>query len=119
MTYDPILRGAWLAPGTHVDLVGSFKPDMREADDDCIRRAGLIVLDTYAGAVLAGDISQPRDAGVIDDTRLTVDLRDLATGTHPGRAGGDDTTITVYKSAGFALEDLAAARLAHRRASTA
>jgi len=110
-----LVKGALMGPGTHLDLVGSFKPDMREADDDCIRRAELIVLDTYAGAVLAGDISQPRDAGIITDAELKVDLEALATGAHPGRT--DDQAITIYKSAGFALEDLAAARLAYDRAA--
>lgn len=112
---EPLIKGALLGPGTHLDLVGSFKPDMRESDDVCVRRADLIVLDTYAGAVLAGDISQPRDAGIIADTDLTVDLQALVSGAHPGRSGGDTSSITLFKSAGFALEDLAAARLAYNR----
>jgi ornithine cyclodeaminase len=110
---QPLIKGDLLRPGTHLDLVGSFKADMRESDDACARRADLIVLDTYAGAVLAGDISQPRDSGIITDAQLTADLKALTTGDHPGRP--EDLAITMYKSAGFALEDLAAARLAFSR----
>ena len=106
---EPLIKGALLSPGTHLDLVGSFKPDMRESDDECITRATLFV-DTAEGATLAGDLSQPMAAGLLDADEIAADLRALATGDHPGRSSADE--ITIFKSAGFALEDLAAAQLA-------
>ena len=106
---SPLIKGELLGPGSHLDLVGSFKADMREADDECARKA-TVFLDTREGASLSGDISQPLDAGILTAADLAVDLAALATGAHGGRSS--DGEITMYKSAGFALEDLAAARLA-------
>ena len=105
----PLVKGALLQPGTHLDLVGSFKPDMRESDDECVRRATVFV-DTREGAMLSGDIAQPIESGLLSKDDIVADLRGLATGVHPGRTDPDE--ITFFKSAGFALEDLAAAQLA-------
>jgi len=105
---QPVVRGAWLKPGTHLDLVGSFKPDMRESDDETVTRARLFV-DTRAGALLSGDLAQPISAGIIAESDLVADLADLVTGRHPGRR--DASEITLFKSVGHALEDLAAGRL--------
>ncbi len=106
---DPLVKGALLRPGTHVDLIGGFNHQMREADDDVVRRASVFV-DTYDDAALAGDIAQPMEAGLLTRDDLLADLAELVAGTHPGRTGDDE--ITLFKSAGTALEDLAAARLA-------
>ena len=106
---DPVVKGALLQPGTHVDLIGGFSPTMREADDDVVRRASVFV-DTYDDAAIAGDIAQPLDSGLITRDDLVADLAELVAGAHPGRTG--DEEITMFKSAGTALEDLAAARLA-------
>lgn len=106
---DPVVKGALLRPGTHVDLVGGFNAAMREADDDVVRRASVFV-DTYDDAALAGDIAQPLASGLLTSDELLADLAELIAGTHPGRVGEDE--ITMFKSAGTALEDLAAARLA-------
>ncbi len=106
---DPIVHGDWLAPGTHLDLVGGFQPDMRESDDAAISRATLFV-DTMAGAMVAGDLAQPLADGIIVESSIASDLAALVTGEHPGRS--TDAEITLFKSAGFALADLAAARLA-------
>jgi ornithine cyclodeaminase len=111
---SPLIKGDLLQPGTHLDLVGSFKADMRESDDECARRATVFV-DTFEGASLSGDISQPLEVGILSPADLVVDLKALATGAHPGRV--TEAEITMYKSAGFALEDLAAARLAYRLAA--
>ena len=106
---SPLVRGELLAPGTHLDLVGSFQPDMRESDDAAAARATIFV-DTVAGALLSGDLAQPLAGGLITKASITADLRALATGDHPGRTSNDE--ITLFKSAGFAAADLAAARLA-------
>ena len=104
----PIVRGAWLSPGVHLDLVGAFNARMRETDDGAIARADLIVVDNRAAALAeGGDIVQAMKSGVIGETDIAADLADLARGTHPGRTRDDD--VTVFKSVGFALEDLAAA----------
>jgi alanine dehydrogenase len=106
----PILQAAWLAPGTHVDLVGGFRPDMREADDALMATASLFV-DTFAGALAeAGDLVQPLANGRLKREAILAELADLACGRHPGRRSASE--ITVFKSVGTALEDLCAAELA-------
>lgn len=103
---SPLIRGALLKPGAHVDLVGGFTPAMREADDDVIRRARVFV-DTRAGATKeAGDIVQPLASGVLVPENIVADLHELARGEKNGRKGADE--ITLFKSVGAALEDLAA-----------
>jgi alanine dehydrogenase len=106
----PLIQGHWLPLGVHVDLVGGFRPEMREADDDCIRRARVFV-DTRAGALKeAGDIIQPLRSGVLSEDDIAGDLFDLARGARGGRRYHDQ--ITLFKSVGTALEDLAGAQLA-------
>ncbi len=103
----PLIEGRFLRPGTHVDLVGGFRPDMREADDAAMRMAVLFV-DTFPGATKeAGDIVQPLQAGVIAESDLCADLAMLCKGDHPGRT--DAKAVTLFKSVGAALEDLAGA----------
>jgi len=110
----PLIRGAWLGPGQHLDLVGGFTPEMREADDDCVARAR-VYCDTRGGAMQeAGDLTQPLAGGILKPEGVIGDLFDLARGQAPGRGG--DEEITFFKSAGTALEDLAAAKLAFERA---
>ncbi len=110
---EPIIDGNWLRPGQHVDLVGAFRPDMREADDTVLERAR-IFCDTKAGAMKeAGDLSDPLGRGVIEEKDVLADLFDLASGTFVFERGPDD--ITMFKSAGTAIEDLAAAMLAYGR----
>jgi alanine dehydrogenase len=104
----PLVRGAWLAPGTHVDLVGAFKAQMRETDDAAMQRADLIVVDDRVAALAeGGDVVQALASGAIGMDRVAAELRDFARGAHPGRTR--DEQVTVFKSVGFALEDLAAA----------
>ena len=107
----PVLKGAWLKPGVHVDLVGGFKDDMRETDDDVVQAASIFV-DARPGALLSGDLSQPIRAGVISEADILGDFRALASGTHPGRRSQGE--ITLFKSVGNAIEDLAAAQLVDR-----
>lgn len=107
LTTDPLIEGAWLKPGAHVDGVGAFKPSMRETDDEVVRRATLFC-DTKAGALKeGGDLFQPIRDGVIRADDVKADLFDLARGNHPGRTREDE--ITFFKSVGTAIEDLAAA----------
>jgi len=113
LTLEPLIRGAWLKKGTHVDLVGGFTPKMREADDEALRRAHLYV-DTSAGASKeAGDIVDPITRGVITESDIQGDLFDLCRGTARGR--GSPAEITLFKSVGTAIEDLAAAILTWER----
>ena len=103
---EPLISGERLRPGTHVDLVGGFTPGMREADDVAITRARVYV-DTRAGATKeAGDIVQPLKSGVLKPEDIVADLHELARGEKLGRRSDDE--ITLFKSVGAALEDLAA-----------
>jgi ornithine cyclodeaminase len=107
LSQEPLIHGDWLPDGVHVDLVGGFRPDMREADDAAIRRAHLFV-DTRNGALAeAGDLVQPLQSGLIGEDDIAADLFDLTRGEHAGRH--DQDQITLFKSVGSALEDLAAA----------
>jgi ornithine cyclodeaminase len=100
--------GQWLPRGVHLDLVGAYKSTMRETDDAAIGRADLVVVDSRAAAIKeGGDIVQAIATGAIDASGIAAELADLARGAHPGRTRDDE--ITVFKSVGFALEDLAAA----------
>jgi ornithine cyclodeaminase/alanine dehydrogenase-like protein (mu-crystallin family) len=106
---EPLVRGHDLRPGTHIDLVGAFTPQMRETDDEAVRRASVFV-DTYAGAFAeAGDLLQAAQAGVWSTDQTCADLHELAAGLKPGRQG--DAEITMFKSVGAAIEDLTAAKL--------
>jgi ornithine cyclodeaminase len=111
---EPVVRGAWVRPGTHVDLVGAFTPEMRESDDELIAAAAVFV-DTRAGAMReAGDLVHAIDGGAIGREHVRAELADLAAALHPGRRSPDE--ITLFKSVGTALEDLCAARLVWTRA---
>ncbi len=109
---EPLIRGKWLKPGAHVDLIGGFTPKMREADNDAVRRARVYV-DTRAGALKeAGDVVVPLRRGVIAKKDIRGDLFDLCRGKAKGRTS--DKQITLFKSVGSAVEDLAAAMLVWR-----
>lgn len=104
----PLVKGRLLKAGAHVDLIGAFTPAMRESDDEVIRRADVWV-DTRADAVLAGDLAQPLSDGLFLLDNIQGDLAELVSGQAVGRTSADQ--ITLFKSAGTALEDLAAAKL--------
>lgn len=109
----PIVRGAWLKPGTHVDLAGAFKPSMRETDAEVVARASVFV-DTHDGALAeAGDLLQARDEGKFDFAQVKGDLAALCRGTVKGRSSEDE--ITLFKSAGTAIEDLATAIMLYQK----
>lgn len=114
LSQQPLILGEWLKPGSHLDLVGAFKRDMRESDDEAMRRATIYV-DTRDGALgEAGDILQPLEAGVISRDDIRAELSELVSGDKPGRQS--ETEITLFKSVGAALEDLAGAILAFETA---
>jgi ornithine cyclodeaminase len=106
---NPVLAGRWLRPGTFIDLVGSFSPHRREADDEAVRRARIFV-DTFEGALTeAGDLLDPLSRGILGRDRIEGELADLVRGTRGGRASPQE--ITLFKSVGTAIEDLAACSL--------
>jgi len=112
---EAILHGEWLRPGTHIDLVGSFRADMRETDDETIRKATIFV-DTRAGALAeAGDLIQPMENDVFKPQDVIAEFSQLCSGQHSGRSqlANSDEQITLFKSVGAAREDLAAAILAY------
>jgi alanine dehydrogenase len=111
---EPLVHGAWLREGTHLDLVGGFRRDMREADDLAAARSRIVV-DTFAGALAeAGDLVQPIERGVIPPERVVAELAQVLRGEVVGRTSA--TEITLFKSVGAAVEDLAAAQLVVSRA---
>jgi alanine dehydrogenase len=112
LSLPPLVRGKWLKKGAHVDLVGGFTPKMREADDDAVKKSRVYV-DTRAGALKeAGDIVQPMKKGVLAKTGVRGDLFDLCRGKAKGRTKAAE--LTLFKSVGTAIEDLAAAMLVWR-----
>jgi ornithine cyclodeaminase len=105
---QPILRGEWLRPGMHLDLVGAFKRGMREVDDAAVARCRIVV-DTYAGALAeAADLLEPLARGVIDRSAIVAELAEVVAGRRVRENAAD---ITLFKSVGTSIEDLAAAQM--------
>ena len=111
----PLIQGAWLQPGTHLDLVGGFTPEMREADDEACRRARIYVDSRWFTIGCVGDLTAPMESGAITEDDILGDLFQLSRGEVTGRTGPQD--ITLYKNAGGAHLDLMTARLIAARAS--
>lgn len=109
---DPILHGEWLARGQHIDLVGSYKPTMREADDETIRRAEVFVDSMESAPKESGDLFLPIQKGILNPSDIKADLFQLCRQQKNGRS--HDLEITLFKSVGHALEDLAAAQLLYQ-----
>ncbi len=110
---EPVLRGEWLKPGAHVDLVGAFTPEMREADDECLRRGSLFVDARETTIHHIGELMIPLASGVIGEDDVLASLSDLCQGRHPGRSGDDE--ITLFKNGGGGHLDLMCARIIHDR----
>jgi ornithine cyclodeaminase/alanine dehydrogenase-like protein (mu-crystallin family) len=106
---QPVLRGDWLSPGAHVNAVGACRPDWRELDDAALRAARLYVESREAAGRESGD--------VIAAGSVFAEIGEVLAGTRPGR--GSDQEITLFKSVGVAVEDVAAADLVHRKALAA
>lgn len=113
LSQAPLFAGHSVREGTHVDLVGAFRPEMRESDDELIARARVVV-DIETTLKEAGDMISPLAAGRVDASDITT-LRQVLEGGVPGRSSPSE--ITVFKSAGHALEDMAAAELVFSRAA--
>lgn len=109
----PLIKGQWLKVGGHIDLVGSYRPDMREADDECIRRASVFADLRSSATKESGDLAIPIQRGLLSLKDVRADLFELSRGQEPGRRS--EAEITLFKSVGHALEDLAAARLIYRK----
>jgi ornithine cyclodeaminase len=105
----PLVKGAWLKKGAHVDLVGAFTPKMREADDAAIRRARVYVDSRATAPKGSGDIAIPLRKKILRQKDIQGDLYELCRGKKKGRRR--ESEITLFKSTGIALEDLAAAML--------
>ncbi len=104
----PLIHGAWLRPGTHLDLVGGFTPEMREADDEACRRARVYVDSRWFTIGCVGDLMAPMASGAITEDHVLGDLFQLCRGEVAGRESPQD--ITFYKNAGGAHLDLMTAQ---------
>ncbi|MCV6588758.1 MAG: ornithine cyclodeaminase family protein [Marinobacterium sp.] len=115
MATQPLIRGEWLQPGCHLDLVGSFTPTMREVDNQAMQKAAIFV-DTRRGALVeSGELLIPIREGAISADDVVAEFAELCADRHPGRSAlaEPDKAITLFKSVGDSLEDLAAAILAY------
>lgn len=112
LSREPIVRGAWLKNGAHLDLVGAFNLHMREADDEALARSAVHV-DTPAALSEGGDVAVAIAAGTFSAEAVKGDLAALVAGRSPGRT--DPRAITLFKSIGASVEDLAAAMLVWSR----
>ncbi|GGG55269.1 ornithine cyclodeaminase family protein [Bizionia arctica] len=107
LSKTPLVLGAYLKSGQHLDLVGAYKPDMREADDDTIKKASIFI-DTFQGGLKeSGDIVIPLKNGTLQEKDIKADLFQLCSNQKSGRQNKDE--ITFFKSVGHSLEDLTAA----------
>ena len=105
---EPVLRGAWLGPGAHVNAVGASIPAARELDTDAVRKARLFVDRRESALNEAGDVLIPMREGAFGEDHIRAELGDVLVGRAPGRATAQD--VTLFKSLGIAVEDLACAR---------
>jgi len=108
MTREPLIKGEWLSPGTHVDCVGAYLSDHREVDDDVVRRAEIFVDSRLAPLTECGDLVMPIASGVISADDVLADLYELCGGSHRGRAA--NASITMFENGGGGHLDLVVAR---------
>jgi ornithine cyclodeaminase len=111
---EPVVRSKWISDGAHVCAVGACRPDQREMDSSLVRRSRLFVDSREAALAEAGDIVIPIKEGVIDAGHIAGELGEVAAGTISGRTTASE--VTLFKSLGMAVEDVAAAHLALERA---
>jgi ornithine cyclodeaminase len=111
----PLIKGKWLRPGTHVDLIGGFTPPMREADDATVLRSS-VYIDTQEALHEAGDLVQPIKAGLFSPNAVRATLDELCRRNAQARTSAEE--ITLYKAVGTALADLAAATMVYEAVLT-
>ena len=111
---EPVVEGSWLSPGVHVNAVGSSVATARELDTAAVARSRFFVDHREAALVEAGDFLLARQDGAVADTHIVGDLGALVTGEVPGRTSATD--VTVFKSVGLAIEDVAAAQHIYSKA---
>ena len=114
-SHEPVLRGEWLKPGAHVNAVGASIPSARELDTEAVRRSRVFVDRRESALNEAGDLLIPMKEGTIGSDAIIAELGDVVIGRNPGRRGDDD--ITLFKSLGLAVEDLACAHFLYQRAT--
>lgn len=107
MATEPIIRGEWLRPGQHVDLIGAYRPDMREADDDALLRSSIFVDSRDTTVDHIGELRDPIERGVIGREAIRADFYDIESGRF---ARSNDAEITLFKNGGGAHLDLMTAR---------
>jgi ornithine cyclodeaminase len=112
---DPILKGDWIAPGTHINAVGSSVPFARELDTAAVVKSKLFVDRRESTLNEAGDFLFPQKEGVIDDAHILGEIGDILLGSVNGRQSSND--ITLFKSLGLAVEDVAAAHFIYQKLS--
>jgi alanine dehydrogenase len=112
---EPVLEYDWLAPGCHVNGVGSHSPTAREIDGETMRRARVAVDSRAAALGECGDCMIPLAEGLFDEAHVSDEIGDILLGTKPGRSSHDE--ITVYQSNGTAAQDVATAKLVYDRAT--
>lgn len=111
---EPVIKGEWLQPGQHIDLVGSFTPTMREVDDNAIEKAKIFI-DTKAAMIESGELVIPMDSGVISEDDIAATFYQLcAQEKAQDKAWRQPRDITLFKGVGHAVEDLAAAILVYK-----
>lgn len=111
---EPVVRGAWLAPGAHINAVGGSIPGVRELDTDAVVRSRMFVDRRESTMNEAGDFLVPRAEGAISDAHIRGELGELVAGSAEGRTS--DEEITLFKSLGLAVEDVACAAYLYKRA---
>lgn len=113
LSQTPLIKGEWVQPGAHLDLIGAHTPKSREVDDDAIRKSSIFV-DSREGALHeTGEMAIPIATGILDPDTVKADIVELCKGVHTGRES--ESEITLFKSAGLAIEDLAAALFVYSR----
>jgi ornithine cyclodeaminase len=114
---EPVLKGEWIAAGAHVNAVGASQRTARELDGEAVRRASLFVDRRESALNEAGDFLLARAEGAVDDTHIRAEIGQVLSGAAPGRRSAEE--ITLFKSLGLAVEDVAAARHIHAAAERA
>ncbi len=113
LSETPVILGDWVKPGTHLDMIGSHKPNTRETDNVAIRKSTIFV-DSRMGALHeTGELAIPIAQGIISEEDVKADITELIRGIHGGRSSEEE--ITLFKSAGLGVEDLAAALMVFKR----